>query len=173
MQAWFSSFREVPMNPWSTCNAGLCWRNANEIVLIQPWGSDSLRVRATVNAELCDWDWALLPPASMEAKVEIGKQRHDHQRRHTRGARAPPGDAPSGCLPACRRALDGCSLRPETGRRPMAMCRGAAGTHPGLPAGRSQPGHLWVLAVSQGGLGINSSKTCRAFHPDIGFRALP
>ena len=42
-----------------------------ETLWIEPWGRDSLRVRATCMASMPENDWALLPPAEADAAVEI------------------------------------------------------------------------------------------------------
>ena len=50
----------------------LIWELANEMVRIEPWGRDSLRVRATVGPEIRDdLPSALLEPAPIEAQIEI------------------------------------------------------------------------------------------------------
>ena len=53
----------------------LMWGMNHETVRIEPWGTDCLRVRATREAELQDTPWALLPPAPVEASIEITDQR--------------------------------------------------------------------------------------------------
>ena len=40
----------------------LTWRGGGESVVVEPWGRDSVRVRATVMGDVADADWALLPP---------------------------------------------------------------------------------------------------------------
>ncbi|HLV99923.1 MAG TPA: TIM-barrel domain-containing protein [Ktedonobacterales bacterium] len=51
----------------------LFWRHYNETLLIEPWGRDSLRVRATVNAGLRDDLFsALLPQPESSAQIMIG-----------------------------------------------------------------------------------------------------
>ena len=51
----------------------LIWEQNYEIVRIEPWGRDSLRVRATVLGEIRDdLPGALLPPASNTAQIEVG-----------------------------------------------------------------------------------------------------
>ena len=49
----------------------------NETVWIEPWGKDSLRVRATCRREMSGRDWALLPPAAPE-RAEIRIQETDY-----------------------------------------------------------------------------------------------
>ena len=54
----------------------LIWKKGRETLQIEPWGADSLRVRATVAPEIRDdWPGALLAPASPEAQIEIGAER--------------------------------------------------------------------------------------------------
>ncbi len=53
-------------------NGGLVWRQNHETVRIEPWGTDSLRVRATMNAEIRDdLTGALLPPEPETAEIVI------------------------------------------------------------------------------------------------------
>lgn len=59
------------MNPFSTSNHTLTWRSGYETLIIQPWGTDSLRVRATRNPELTSQDWALLPPTDTHPIIEL------------------------------------------------------------------------------------------------------
>ena len=47
----------------------LIWRNKGEMLVITPWGQDSLRVRSALQAEVADNRFALLEPE--EAEVEI------------------------------------------------------------------------------------------------------
>src|SRR5690606_26399380 len=42
----------------------LVWRGGGETVVVEPWGRDSVRVRAALMRDVVDTDWALLPPAS-------------------------------------------------------------------------------------------------------------
>lgn len=52
-------------------------RNLGEILRIEAWGKDSLRVRATRHAALNDENWALTEePGGSEATVEITKEDH-------------------------------------------------------------------------------------------------
>jgi alpha-D-xyloside xylohydrolase len=54
----------------------LIWERNHETVQIEPWGHDSLRVRATMGPQICDdLPGALLEPASMEAQIEIDAER--------------------------------------------------------------------------------------------------
>ncbi|TME00612.1 MAG: hypothetical protein E6I80_25340 [Chloroflexi bacterium] len=53
----------------------LLWSREHEMVQIEPWGRDSLRVRATVNASIGESVVnALLPPAQADAQISIGEQ---------------------------------------------------------------------------------------------------
>lgn len=40
----------------------LIWRGGGETLVVEPWGHDSVRVRAALMREVEDADWALLPP---------------------------------------------------------------------------------------------------------------
>ena len=46
-------------------------RVGHEQLWIEPWGANSLRVRATVLPEMCREDWALLPSGNSDAQVII------------------------------------------------------------------------------------------------------
>ena len=53
----------------------LFWEGKHEIVRIEPWGRDSLRVRSTLNATIHDdLVSALLPPVQTEARITIDEQ---------------------------------------------------------------------------------------------------
>ncbi|MEA3346300.1 MAG: glycoside hydrolase family 31 protein [Chloroflexota bacterium] len=53
----------------------LIWRMGYETVQVEPWGRDSLRVRATMGAEIRDdLPGALLEPAATDAQIEIGEE---------------------------------------------------------------------------------------------------
>ena len=57
-------------------NNTLIWQKNRETVQVEPWGMDSLRVRATVNPMLrTDWPGALLKPVAAEVEIEIGTSR--------------------------------------------------------------------------------------------------
>lgn len=47
----------------------------SEILRVEPWGKNSLRVRATKNAALNGEDWALLPPEKCRAQVKVEGKR--------------------------------------------------------------------------------------------------
>ncbi len=52
----------------------LVWRGGGEVLVVEPWGRDSVRVRATVMGDVADTDWALLPPdpaAHANVSVEV------------------------------------------------------------------------------------------------------
>ncbi len=54
----------------------LVWEQNHETVRVEPWGQDSLRVRATVEAEILDdLPGALLDPPPAEAQIEIEPER--------------------------------------------------------------------------------------------------
>ncbi|HWA24034.1 MAG TPA: glycoside hydrolase family 31 protein [Lacunisphaera sp.] len=49
----------------------LIWRCKEQTLWIEPWGPDSIRVRATVLPEMPRRDWSLLPPASTTADITV------------------------------------------------------------------------------------------------------
>jgi len=56
-------------------NNTLIWKLGYETVQIEPWGRDSLRVRATMGAKIRDdLPGALLEPAATDAQIEIGTE---------------------------------------------------------------------------------------------------
>ena len=59
------------MNRFQKENGTLSWRKNHEILLIQPWGKDSFRVRSTLSPEILDTPWALLQPAVVKPCIEI------------------------------------------------------------------------------------------------------
>ncbi len=53
----------------------LIFKKNDDLVWIEPWGRDSLRVRCTAEASMReDLDWALLPQPPMEADIEISEK---------------------------------------------------------------------------------------------------
>ncbi|MGJ7441304.1 hypothetical protein [Aquipuribacter sp. MA13-6] len=46
-------------------------RGDGETVVVEPWGRDSVRVRAVVLGEVADDDWALLPPGDDQARGDV------------------------------------------------------------------------------------------------------
>ena len=58
-------------------NGILTARLGGETLRIEPWGKDSLRVRATRFSKFTDQDWALIEtPEKCQAVVEIGEEDH-------------------------------------------------------------------------------------------------
>lgn len=49
----------------------LVWRGDGEVLVVEPWGADSLRVRAAIKHEVLDTDFALLPPGEQQADITI------------------------------------------------------------------------------------------------------
>ncbi len=51
----------------------LVWRGGGETLVVEPWGRDSVRVRARVMGDVEDTDWALLPPShdARDVAVEV------------------------------------------------------------------------------------------------------
>ena len=60
--------------PFAREGNALLWRNGPETVRIEPWGRDSLRVRATVNPAWRGLPAALRaePPATAEPEITLG-----------------------------------------------------------------------------------------------------
>jgi len=54
----------------------LIWTGAGETVVVEPWGRNSVRVRATPEGEVAGTDWALLPPAP-DAHDQVALEVHD------------------------------------------------------------------------------------------------
>ncbi len=53
----------------------LIYRNDSEILQIEAWGPNSIRVRGTKTSQISQEPWALLPPESCQAKIDIqGKE---------------------------------------------------------------------------------------------------
>jgi alpha-D-xyloside xylohydrolase len=48
-------------SPFDVVGAALVWRGDGETLVVEPWGRDSVRVRAALG-EVVEADWALLPP---------------------------------------------------------------------------------------------------------------
>lgn len=51
----------------------LCYRYEDERVIIEPWGENSLRVRAYRTREMPAEDWALLPPAKCSPTIKAAR----------------------------------------------------------------------------------------------------
>jgi len=63
------------MQPFTHQPNALIWRGGHETVRIEPWGADSLRVRATHAGEIReDLPGALLAPAPVEAEITVGAE---------------------------------------------------------------------------------------------------
>lgn len=52
----------------------LVWTERGQTVWIEAWGRDSLRVRASVLAEMPELDWSLLPPGETDVEIELGEK---------------------------------------------------------------------------------------------------
>ena len=61
-------------NVFSVVGDRLVRRYDDELLWIEPWGKDSLRVRATKMARMPDEDWALLPPEECRAQIRVGQE---------------------------------------------------------------------------------------------------
>lgn len=49
-------------SPFTAADGALTWVGDGETVRIEPWGANSIRVRARFMQPIADADWALLPP---------------------------------------------------------------------------------------------------------------
>src|SRR5690242_13128275 len=49
----------------------LIWRLKEQTLWVEPWGRDSIRVRATTLPEMPLRDWSLLPAKNVRAKISI------------------------------------------------------------------------------------------------------
>ncbi len=57
--------------PWQVDGTRLTWRGGGEVLVVEPWGPNSARVRAAMG-EVVDADWALLPaPEAESARIEV------------------------------------------------------------------------------------------------------
>jgi len=65
----------VNQNPSMFERAGsrIIWRLKDQTLWVEPWGRDSVRVRATALAEMPQRDWSLLAPKKAPVKVAIDK----------------------------------------------------------------------------------------------------
>jgi alpha-D-xyloside xylohydrolase len=59
------------MNTYHTQDQSLVWQRGHETVCVQPWGTDSLRVRATQGPAILDRAGALLEPPAVAPQIEI------------------------------------------------------------------------------------------------------
>lgn len=59
----------------SKTESGLTWTFNGEILVIEPWGKNSLRIRSTYMGDILDTDYALLPPKNEDCNgaIEIGE----------------------------------------------------------------------------------------------------
>ena len=55
----------------STVDNRLVYRSDRETLVIEAWGTDGLRVRATPLGEIIDRQWALTEPVDAQATIEI------------------------------------------------------------------------------------------------------
>jgi alpha-D-xyloside xylohydrolase len=57
--------------PWQVDGTRLTWRGGGEVLVVEPWGPNSARVRSALG-EVVDADWALLPaPKAEHARIEV------------------------------------------------------------------------------------------------------
>ncbi|MAT73330.1 MAG: family 31 glucosidase [Planctomycetaceae bacterium] len=50
----------------------LIWRLRGQTLWVEPWGDETLRVRATMLPDMPQRDWSVLPPKTTAAQIEIG-----------------------------------------------------------------------------------------------------
>ena len=102
------------MNLFVQQHNGILWSHNHELMLVEPWGRDSIRVRATQLDRLLEMPGALLPAEHTPAGITIGDREAtlcngrlsaiiaadggirfvDERRRRTGGGRAPAPLAP-------------------------------------------------------------------------------
>ncbi|WP_336921922.1 glycoside hydrolase family 31 protein [Aquipuribacter sp. SD81] len=61
----------VDVAAFETDGGRLVWRGDGETLVVEPWGTDAVRVRAVMTGDVLDTDWALLPPADVTATTEV------------------------------------------------------------------------------------------------------
>ena len=64
--------RDFLLGSFEEKDGALYYRYEAELVLIQPWGENSLRIRASKKSVMPDQDWALIPQSSKIGAIEIG-----------------------------------------------------------------------------------------------------
>ncbi len=63
--------------PFSREGSRLIWRSKDQTLWVEPWGADTIRVRATVLPEMPVREWSLLPPAEVGVRITIGAETAD------------------------------------------------------------------------------------------------
>lgn len=63
------------MDAFEVHGGRVVWRGNGETLVVEAWGPDSARVRATLKGDVLDTDWALLPPAPTDARVDVDGER--------------------------------------------------------------------------------------------------
>ena len=66
-----SQNRNFLLGYFEEIDSALWYRYEAERVCIQPWGENSLRIRATRKGEMPKQDWALIPQKPTDPVVEI------------------------------------------------------------------------------------------------------
>ncbi len=59
------------LTPFEQRGRQLIWRGDGETLIVEPWGADSVRVRAAIMSAPIDTDFALLEPAESDAVVTV------------------------------------------------------------------------------------------------------
>jgi alpha-D-xyloside xylohydrolase len=60
-----------PAGPFTAAGTTLTWRGDGETLVVEPWGTDSVRVRAAMSGPVRDTAWALLPAAADDAAATV------------------------------------------------------------------------------------------------------
>jgi alpha-D-xyloside xylohydrolase len=61
----------MTMDVFEIDGSQIVWRGDGETVVIEPWGGNSLRVRAAVMSDVLDTDFALLPQPPLEVSIDV------------------------------------------------------------------------------------------------------
>ncbi len=63
--------KDMTMDIFEIDGSQIVWRGDGETVVIEPWGGNSLRVRAAVMSDVLDTDFALLPQPPLEVSIDV------------------------------------------------------------------------------------------------------
>ena len=63
--------KDMTMDVFEIDGSQIVWRGDGETVVIEPWGGNSLRVRAAVMSDVLDTDFALLPQPPLEVSIDV------------------------------------------------------------------------------------------------------
>ena len=62
------------MRGFEVKNGRLIWTGYDEVVWMEPYGPNVIRVRASRSLRIAEQDWTLLPPLESEAKITVSEQ---------------------------------------------------------------------------------------------------